>query len=963
MGRDDVSPLGLKYLCEELKDELMSAELRLALHIAATGLLGGLPAETRLLLNRFALKDSDSRSWREHVIEHVSRAFVLLVRKKDGWKDIDDALASINELREMQSKFEDKYVQSVGELPQQTTVAVELVGLYHLAQMVTVAGRYLVDGGAAISQLNVQLERHRQEAIKALTHSRSPLLAHLADLLWVGCRELCQNSIWTHMTTLGEDVRTFARLLADRGRAQPVIELWPSQQVALSSRLLDPYPRAVLVEMPTSAGKTLLAKFSIVQTRALNPKSTIAYVVPTRALVNQVTVELRSDFRGINLKVEQAVPSFELNPTESLLLSARPDILVSTPEKLDLLIKGKHPAIENLSLVIADEAHNVGDGGTRGARLELLLGTIKRERPSARFLLMSPFLPNGEELARWLGDDRNLSIRVDWTPSRKIVGTISVRGRAMHRATFFTTAAAAANVDVPPGIEFPIARPAKSPTLEALTIASVRELLEQGSILVLCRGRETAKKRAEQIGDELPMIERSDLLEAVCRFLTAEAGCEISLVRSLRKGVAYHHAGLSHESRWLIERLIAKGAVKVVCGTTTLAQGMNFPIRTVIVETLKKGDQNLAYQDFWNIAGRAGRALVDSLGVVAFPACNAAKRIAWENFLQKEALEISSQLAELIDQTDRIGTTFNLQTTSRWPQMGELMRFLAHAMRTAGETEAAAELDDILRASLIYYQVRRREPQLAEKFVKLCRLYLDSISRYTPGVLTLSDQTGFATPSVLALLAESSRVPDIKNIATWRPSGFFGHDVERLTECIRIIGDLPEMRLGEGTGGPFNPERVAHILRDWVNGEALATLAQRYDVTEASDVEAKLSSFSQYLFSTLIGRASWGMGALEGVCFAGQHFDIGEDVGYIPSMIFYGVNRKEAVWLRMVGVPRIVADTLGDQWAQSKNEPESFDDIREWVNSLSDTEWGLSIPKASTLTPADMRLLWRELGA
>jgi len=958
-----VSPLGLQYISSELTGEAMSAELCLAFHIAATGMMGGMVAETRLLLNRFTIKDPQGQTWRERVMEHVGRAFVLLVRKQNGWQDIDLALASINGLRTIQKEFEDKYIQSVGELPQQTTAAVELVGIYHLAQMITLAGVYLVNGGTAISQLNVQMERHQREATKAFAHCNAPLLAHWGNLLWEGCREICQNSIWTHITTLGEDIRNFAKILADRGRDKPVIELWPSQQKALHARLLDPYPRAVLVEMPTSAGKTLLAKFSIVQTRALNPNATIAYVVPTRALVNQVTLDLRSDFKGINLKVEQAVPSFELNPTESALLSSRPDILVTTPEKLDLLIKGNHPATDSLSLVIADEAHNVGDGGVRGARLELLLGTIKRERPNARFLLMSPFLPNGEELARWLGEDRNLSIRVDWRPSQRIVGTISVRGRLNNRATVFTTVPATANIDVPPGIEFPVGPPTRSITLKELTKATVRDFLKQGSILVLCRGRGTAKKRADQIAEDLENIEHSELLQAICNYLIAETGREPSLVRALRKGVAYHHAGLSHETRWLIERLISKGLVKVVCGTTTLAQGMNFPIRTVIVETLKKGTKDLTYQDFWNIAGRAGRALIDSIGVVAFPASSAAKRRKWEDFLQKEALEISSQLADLIDQADRIGAKFNLATTFNWPQMGELMRFLAHAVRTAGESEVASEIENILRASLVYYQIKRREPNVAEKLVKLCRSYIESIKECGAGVLTLSDQTGFATPSVLALLARSTRIPEIKDVSSWQPSALFSGDVEKLTECISIIGELPEMGLGEGAVGPFNPKRIALILRDWVSGEPLATLAERYDITQSEDPETKLATFSQYLFSTLIGKASWGIGALEGICFAGKEFDKEENAAYVPSMIFYGVKRKEAVWLRMVGVPRIVADPLAEQWTRTKGAPDSYDVIRQWVSNLSDSAWQRAIPATSTLTPTDMRLLWKELGA
>jgi replicative superfamily II helicase len=123
--------------------------------------------------------------------------------------------------------------------------------------------------------------------------------------------------------------------LTQEGREQPVLELWWSQREALAQNLLDPYKRAISIQMPTSAGKTLLAEFAIVQSLALNPASSIAYVVPTRALVAQITRRLRADLEGVRLgerapRVETAVPVFELDPTEDMLLRERPEILVTT---------------------------------------------------------------------------------------------------------------------------------------------------------------------------------------------------------------------------------------------------------------------------------------------------------------------------------------------------------------------------------------------------------------------------------------------------------------------------------------------------------------------------------------------------------------------------------------------------------------------------------------------------------
>lgn len=86
-----------------------------------------------------------------------------------------------------------------------------------------------------------------------------------------------------------------------------------------------------------------------------------------------------------------------------------------------------------------------------------------------------------------------------------------------------------------------------------------------------------------------------------------------------------------------------------------------------------------------------------------------------------------------------------------------------------------------------------------------------------------------------------------------------------------------------------------------------------------------------------------------------------EKIGYVPSMIFFGVKQKEAIWLRMVGVPRIVADGLAQLWQQKQTkEPSTYDDIRAWVTQLTNDEWQQTIPSDTALTPEDMRLIWRS---
>jgi hypothetical protein len=959
-----LSVRGVGLISGELSDNTLSPTLSLALRVAVCGIAAGRTAETRLELERFEIAGVlEDAGWRDQVIHHVVGAFVRLVRKAGGWNDIYAAIESIDRLRSLQQRFEEQYLESAGDAAHQTVAAVELVGLYHLAQLVTVTGEYLRVGEDSSTQALGRIDRHRERARVAFLSGRDAIFAHIADLMWVGARELVQNAIWTHLSGVGERVKEFGRLLAARGRSRPVIELWPSQQAALRKNLLDPYKRAILVEMPTSAGKTLLAKFAIVQSRVLNPNGTVAYIVPTRALVNQVTLDLREDLRLVDLRVEQAVPATEIDPSEDKLLGEAPDVLVSTPEKLDLLIRRDHPVVQNVALVIADEAHNLRDGD-RGARLEMLLAMIKRDRADARFLLLSPFLPNDTELTAWLGDDRALApIKVDWKPSSRMVGAIRVAGRAPNSFLAFETLPASDNVDVGGGHVVPIGDvPSKgAKSIRGLTKAAISALRHRGSILVLCEGPGTAATRARQIADDLQPLPTQPDREAVCHYLEAEIGRPTALVDHIRRGVAYHHAGLSHEARWLIEGLIRRNLVDIVCGTTTLAQGVNFPIASVVIETLDKGIKTLSYEDFWNIAGRAGRALVDTSGIVAFPTPDRQKKEEYTQFLRGEAQAISSQLATLIERADEIvKKDFGISAIFAVPELHSFLQFLAHAMRVSGTADIADEVEDLLRASLVYRQAQKRGEESAQTLVTLCRAYLAKV-RGQADILALADQTGFATPSVLQLRMKTRGVAEFQGSDRWNPTRLFGDDVVPLAERVRAIADLPEMRLGPGKNQPFNATRIAEILRDWVNGESLGAMAQSYPMSEGKTEDQRVAEFSKYLHSQLLGRASWGMGALGTVCLSGEEGTAREEAGYVPSMIFFGVRQKEAVWLRMVGVPRVVADGLAAVWKNAeRSAPKTYDEIRAWVSKLSDRDWSKAIPDGAALSPSEARLLWHE---
>src|SRR5690606_40186344 len=101
--------------------------------------------------------------------------------------------------------------------------------------------------------------------------------------------KMVRNTIWHNTRGINNWVTTFNRFISrqEHGRFEL---LYPQKESILEGQLLNPAHRAIVVNLPTSSGKTLIAEYRILQ--ALNQfreqGGWVAYVVPTKALVNQV---------------------------------------------------------------------------------------------------------------------------------------------------------------------------------------------------------------------------------------------------------------------------------------------------------------------------------------------------------------------------------------------------------------------------------------------------------------------------------------------------------------------------------------------------------------------------------------------------------------------------------------------------------------------------------------------------
>ena len=221
------------------------------------------------------------------------------------------------------------------------------------------------------------------------------------------------------------------------------------------------------------------------------------------------------------------------------------------------------------------------------------------------------------------------------------------------------------------------------------------------------------------------------------------------------KGVAVHHAGLSDDARLMVEALAERGMLRHIVATTTLAQGINFPISNVVLASYQYPyGAKMPTEDFWNIAGRAGRVNHGQPGVILLAAHNAEREAALKEYLASAAEELNSTLIAMVEKAlDRFGQ-LDLARLSFMGEWSSFVQFITHTYRMVGAETFSVRVEQVLRGTLGFRELRASRPSWADALVQSVRTYT---SRLSGKPVSLVDSTGFSWESVIATLARMSK--------------------------------------------------------------------------------------------------------------------------------------------------------------------------------------------------------------
>ncbi len=943
------------------------------LRLACLGVIGERGVDARRVLKEtpWPALPLDSDSWGERTLATILEVWLRIVRK-DGWSDLDAVQAQVVALRQQQANYEAEYLDARDSTAR--IAAWELVALYHLSKAGELLAIFTTQGEIggrfdARQQLEAQFDR----ALTACGRAELIDLDSMVRLLARTAQQLVDNCIWTVTRAVNSRVTRFVHHLVSREKTNPIFEMLPPQRRTLrEAGLLGSGHRAVVVNLPTSSGKTIIAEFRILQ--ALNQfdheKGWIAYLAPTRALVNQVATRLRRDFASLNINVEKVSPALEIDGMEATLLTDRQDatqfrVLVTTPEKLDLMLRGgwEDRIGRPLTLVVVDEAHNLAQQG-RGIKLELLLATINRECRYAQFLLLTPFIPNASEIARWLAPDSNndIELGIDWQPNDRAIVLSHPRqgaGRGEYSLELETLHTSRHTLSVPEHLQLSADRllglswSQVKGNSSKVAAATAQVMKERGPVIVLAGTIPNTWNLAENFmhPDNRAETVHEDV-QLVQRYLEREFGEGFALCKLLEYGVGVHHSGLSDEAKALVEWLFERELINVLVSTTTIAQGVNFPVSGVVMAAHQYPyGEDMPPEDFWNLAGRAGRVDHGSVGIVALAATDERKAIKLREFVGQQVTSLNSTLIAMVQAVIATGAPLELHRLFHLPEWSAFLQYLAHTYRQIGDPQRFAnEVEQVLRGTLGFQNLRRTRSDWANRLVVSVQTYGERIAGKS---LKLVDSTGFSWETVSITLGKlsSERI----NEDVWDANRLFGRDGKNLQKLMGILLAVPELRenLEAATGGRGpDGDRLACMVRDWVNGASLPDMAQAYFATKldggAVEPTKALTDCCKNVFGKLTQTASWGLAALQTMTF-GDRFEQLEEVDQqtlrnLPARVFYGVNTDEAIALRLLGVPRGAAQPLAQTLRTARNLPLpqlrtklAQTDARVWTQALGES--------------------------
>ncbi|MFH1510796.1 MAG: helicase-related protein, partial [Candidatus Woesearchaeota archaeon] len=376
---------------------------------------------------------------------------------------------------------------------------------------------------------------------------------------------------------------------------------------------------------------------------------------------------------------------------------------------------------------------------------------------------------------------------------------------------------------------------------DAVIDLSLDTIRKSKQAIVFVNSKRSAEKVAEELARKLKDVDLHELSEKALHALSKPTTqCE-RLAFCLKRGVAFHHAGLVAKQRELVEDNFRSGRVRIIAATTTLAMGVDLPAFRVIMRDVKRythlGYTHIPVLEYHQMVGRAGRPKYDSFGeAISIAATESEEEDIVERFIRGKPEPVYSKLAvepvlrtyllslissgfvssrkEIVDFFSRTFWAFQYKDMPRLSgildEMLHLLEDWEFVASDALEFQSASELGNT-----------RFKPTLLGK--RVAELYLDPLTAHQFVVsLNQAAQKAYQVFSFLQLVSNTLEMRPLLKARQ--------RDFEKLQEAMlrfELLQEEPSM---------FEPE-----YEDFLN--SLKTALFMYDWAEEMDDQHLLKSY------------------------------------------------------------------------------------------------------------------------
>ena len=840
-------------------------------------------------------------------------------------------------------------------------------------------------------QLFLSAKENLSKSHKNFEKSGDVTLATIVLELRSALDQFFTRSTWFNLSEYANDLsqdRIWNIYLRNLALEKNIVEFWQSQLKAIKNNLLTSTDSFV-IQMPTSAGKTFIAELAILSSLTRNPQSRCLYIAPYRALVNEIENSLSENLGSLGYQVSTLIGGFEFDAFQEFLIT-QSQVLIATPEKTELLFRTQPDYFNEVAVIIIDEGHILDEGlptaeeipnnktlldelseqGNlgRGILLELLITRLKIKIPNAKFIFISAVMPqiNAEDFVSWLCKNQEEAIRIEPSerPSRQVFAKFEWRSQANGELEYIglPTLPGGRHPFVPKFIQrkqyytgerTPKGKPQRKSfpnidnKVQTTAVLSVR-LSKTGPVLVFCSQTDHVRSVLENLiktikyfiasneflNEEFQYVENPDLTsfyEAV-----EWLGEEHLLTQALRYNVALHYGPLPDPVRQAVEDDFKSGKIKILVSTNTLGQGVNLPIKTVVIYSLerrwKEGDEvhtsKIKKRDFWNICGRAGRAGKETEGQIVFlKSSNIDGRLIQEYMNENNLEEVESSLYKLL-----------LALIEKRIDQNQLIGYLdSHILSILAEeivdTQDESSINNLLENSLVGIQSQKNHKDKLP-----LTLAISSVSSWireqipSKELRTVFASTGLNLVSCQSLNESISQF--INNIESK-----FEHTLENPISCSAEViesiflgcKDLSEMRFARTVKYDSSEDEFL-IVNQWINGTSINQIKEELWNTGCDE------SFSRYLADRLIYKLPWGInGFLHILAFRLQmeYADLPLSWQHLPAMMKFGLNNVFACWVSSLGVTsREISLQVAQQFVSENRLNLDYANFLKWFINL-----------------------------